>query len=327
MHVSHPVPLYVWILLNTFIFGMLMLDLLVFHRKTHVIKVREALTWSLVWIALALAFNGGVYYFLGHDAAMKFLAGYLVEKSLSVDNLFVFLLLFGYFQVPTQYQHKVLFWGIFGALIMRGLFIFAGITLIAKFHWVMYIMGAFLVFTGVKFAFEEEKEVHPEKNPLLRLFRKFIPTTSSYEGDRFFVKRAGKWLATPLFVVLLIIETTDVIFAIDSVPAVLAITLDPFIVFSSNAFAILGLRALYFALAGMMEKFHHLHYGLAAILIFIGIKIGLQDLFHFPLWLALGFIFLALTCSILASWIWPQSTDKTLNVVAEPPAAPPPAGA
>jgi tellurite resistance protein TerC len=311
-----------WIIFNVFILVMLLIDLLVFNRQSHAIRVREALVWSVVWITLALIFNAGIYYFAGHEMALKFLGGYLVEKSLSVDNLFVFLLIFAYFQVPSSYQHKVLFWGIFGALVMRALFIFAGIALIQRFSWLMYLMGAFLIFTGIKFALEKEKEVHPEKNPALRLFKKLMPVTSTYEGDRFVVKRDGKWWATPLLVVLVVIETTDVIFAIDSVPAVLAISLDPFIVYSSNAFAILGLRALYFALAGMMQAFHHLHYGLSAILIFIGIKMMIAKFFHIPIWAALGFISVTLTLSIIASLIWPQPAEAVIPVTAEPPALP-----
>jgi TerC family integral membrane protein len=312
-----------WIAFIIFVVGMLALDLGVFHRRSHAVKVREALLWSLMWIALALLFNLGVFWYYGHQAGIQFLTGYLVEKSLSVDNLFVFLLIFNYFQVPSSYQHKVLFWGIFGALIMRGIFIFAGIALIQKFHWVLYLMGVFLVLTGIKLVFEKEKEIYPEKNPLLRLFRKLMPVTSAYEGDRFFVKRDLRYFATPLFIVLLVIETTDVIFAVDSVPAVLAISLDPFIVFSSNIFAILGLRALYFALSGMMAMFHHLHYGLSAILVFVGIKMLVAAYYEIPILWALAFIGVVLAISIVASIIWPHP-EEVIPISAELPEIVPP---
>jgi tellurite resistance protein TerC len=299
--------IFLWAGFGLFILLMLALDLGVFHRRAHAVRVREALTWSMVWIALALLFNAGIWIWMGHEPAMKFLAGYLLEKSLSVDNLFVFLLIFSYFRVPAQYQHKILFWGIVGALIMRGIFIFLGVALVTRFHWVFYILGAFLIFTGIKLAFEKDKEIHPEKNPVLRLFRRFFPVTKELEGDKFFVKRAGRLYATPLLVVLLVVETTDVIFAVDSVPAILAITLDPFIVFSSNVFAILGLRALYFALSGIMQMFHHLHYGLSLILVFVGVKMLIGDFVKIPIGFALGFIALVLAVSIATSIRWPQA--------------------
>lgn len=292
-----------------FILAMLALDLGVFHRKNHEVKVREALIWSAVWIALALIFNLGVWHYMGHESAMKFLAGYLLEKSLSVDNLFVFLLIFTYFRVPGTYQHKVLFWGILGALILRAIFIFAGVALVSRFTWLFYILGAFLIFTGIKLAFEKDKEIHPEKNPVTKLFRKIMPVTKDFEGSKFFVRREGRTWATPLFIVLLVVETTDVIFAVDSVPAILAISLDPFIVFSSNVFAILGLRALYFALAGIMQMFHHLHYGLSLILVFVGVKMVLSHFVKIPIWIALSFIALTLIASIVASIIWPKPAD------------------
>lgn len=298
-----------WIVFNVVVLVMLALDLGVFNRKSHIVRVREALLWSAMWIGLAMLFNIGIYFYLGHEAGTQFLAGFLIEKSLSVDNLFVFLLIFNYFRVPAHYQHKVLFWGIFGALVMRGIFIFAGIALIQKFHWLLYLMGAFLIFTGIKLLFNKDEEIHPEKNPLLRLFRRLVPVTENYEGDRFFIKRGLKRYATPLFMVLLVIETTDVIFAVDSVPAVLSISLDPFIVYSSNVFAILGLRALYFALSGLMMMFHYLHYGLSAILVFVGLKMIVADYFQFPIYVALGFIVLTLMLSILASVIWPQKKE------------------
>jgi len=299
-----------WIAFNAFVLAMLALDLGVFHRKAHEVKVREALIWSLVWIALAMAFNVGIYFTLGHDPALKFLTGYLLEKSLSVDNLFVFLLIFTYFKVPLTYQHKVLFWGILGALIMRAIFIFAGISLIEKFHWLFYVLGAFLIYTGVKLAFQKDQEVHPDKNPVIALVRKIIPVTKEFSGSKFFVKQDGKRFATPLFVILLIVETTDVIFAVDSVPAILGISQDPFIVYSSNVFAILGLRSLYFALSGVMEMFHHLHYGLSIILIFVGVKMLASDYLKIPIWAALGFIALVLLVSVVASIRWPQKSEE-----------------
>jgi tellurite resistance protein TerC len=281
---------------------MLILDLKVFHRKLHEIKMKEALGWSLFWIVLAVLFNVGIYFWRGPQAGLEFLTGYLIEKSLSVDNLFVFLLIFSYFRVPALYQHKVLFWGILGALVLRLVFILIGVALVERFHWMIYVFGAFLIITGIKLGLEKEKEIHPEKNLALRLFRRLMPVSSNYQGSQFFFKDStGRRFATPLFVVLLVVETTDVIFAVDSVPAILAITRDPFIVYSSNAFAILGLRALYFALANLMQLFHHLHYGLSAILIFVGTKMLLADLYKIPIAVALGIIAGILLLSIIAS--------------------------
>ncbi|KPK99298.1 MAG: hypothetical protein AMJ91_08295, partial [candidate division Zixibacteria bacterium SM23_73_3] len=282
------------------------LDLGVFHRKAHVIKIKEALAWSAFWITLALLFNLGIYFWRGPETALEFLTGYLIEKSLSLDNLFVFLLIFSYFRVPSLYQHKVLFWGIIGALIMRAVFIFTGIALVQKFHWVIYIFGAFLILSGIKMGLQKGKEIHPERNPVLRLFRRFMPVTDGYEDSKFFIKRAGRYLATPLFIVLLVVETTDVIFAVDSIPAILAITLDPFIVYTSNVFAILGLRALYFALAGLMRLFHYLHYGLSAILVFVGVKMLLVDVYKIPVAIALGVVASILLISVIASIIRPR---------------------
>ena len=231
-----------WVIFNIFVVAMLALDLGVFHRTAHVIHIREALLWCVLWMTLALLFNVGIYFWHGSEPALEFLTGYLLEYSLSVDNIFVFLMIFSYFRVPYLHQHKVLFWGILGALIMRALFILTGITLIQKFHWVIYIMGGFLVLTGIKMAMQKGEDINPEHNPVLRLFRRLMPVTDDYEGDRFFVRRSGRLFATPLFVIVLVVETTDVIFAVDSIPAILAITLDPFIVYTSNVFAILGLR-------------------------------------------------------------------------------------
>lgn len=288
---------------------MLIVDLVVFHRKEHEVSIREALVWTGVWITMALIFGVGVYYYMGPQTALDYYTGYLIEKSLSVDNIFVFLLVFSYFKVPAEYQHKVLFWGIFGALVMRFIFIFVGVALIEQFDWIIYVFGAFLIFTGIKLALEKDKEVHPERNPVLKLMRKIFPTTKRYYGANFFVYRMGKLIATPLFIVLVVIETTDLVFALDSIPAILAITRDEFIVYSSNAFAILGLRALYFALSGIMRLFHYLHYGLSLILVFVGIKMLLADVYHIPTPYALGFIALTLTISIIASIYSPQKKD------------------
>lgn len=290
-----------WSGFGLFVIAMLALDLAVFHKKAHEVKIKEALMWSAIWIALALFFNLGVYIHKGPDTALRFLTGYLLEKSLSVDNLFVFLLIFQYFHVSHKYEHKILFWGIVGALVFRALFIAAGITLIHKFHWIIYVFGAILIWTGFKLALEKEKEVEPEKNVVLKVFRKLMPVADRYEGEKFFIRKDGKIFATPLFVVLLVIETTDVIFAVDSIPAILAITTDPFIVYTSNVFAILGLRALYFALAGVMQMFKHLHYGLAAILVFVGIKMIISEHYKIPIWISLSVIAFILCISIIAS--------------------------
>lgn len=298
-----------WIAFNLFVIVMLVLDLGLFHRKAHVVRLKEALGWSAFWILLALIFNLGLYIWSGPGPALQFLTGYLIEKSLSVDNLFVFLLIFSYFRVPQLYHHKVLFWGILGALVMRAMFIFTGVTLINKFHWVIYIFGAFLILTGIKMAVQKDKEVHLERNPVLRLFRKFFPVTAQYDEGKFFTKRAGQYLATPLFIVLLVVETTDVIFALDSIPAILAISRDPFIVYTSNVFAILGLRALYFALNGIMQLFHYLHYGLALILVFVGVKMLLNDLYHLPEGIALSVVGSILLLSVLASIIRPTPVE------------------
>ena len=302
-----------WVGFNVFVLAMLALDLGVFHRKHHEVKFKEAISWTAVWIALALVFNGLVYYVWGSQVALQFLTGYLIEKSLSVDNVFVFLLIFSYFKVPAKYQHEVLFWGIIGALVFRAIFIAVGITLLEHFHWLVYVFGAFLVFTGVKLALEKDKEIHPERNIVLRVFRRIMPVTEQYEGGKFFVKKNGRAWATPLFVVLLVIETTDVIFAVDSIPAILAITKDPFIVYTSNVFAILGLRALYFALAGVMQLFHHLHYGLAVILGFVGLKMIMSDFYKIPVTISLGVIMGVLTLSIVASLVWPKKETAVLQ--------------
>jgi len=299
-----------WIAFATIVLVMLALDLGVFHRKAHVVRLREALVWSALWITLSLLFNLWIYAQLGPQAALDFFTAYLIEKSLSIDNIFVFLLIFSYFQVPPQFQHRVLFWGIVAALLMRALFIGAGLALIAKFDWILYVFGAFLVYTGIKMAVRREGEIHPERNPVLRLFRRFYPVTNEYHEASFLVRMDGRYAATPLLVVLLVVETTDVIFAVDSIPAVLAITVDPFIVYTSNVFAILGLRALYFALAGIMELFHYLHYGLSAILIFVGVKMIVAHVYEVPTVLALAFIALTMVISIVASMMYPRSAPS-----------------
>ncbi len=300
------VPLWGWIVFNVFVLAMLAIDLLVFHRKPHEVSMKEALSWSAVWIGLALLFNWGIYMWQGRQPALEFLTGYLIEKSLSVDNIFVFIMIFACFRVPAKYQHEVLFWGILGALLMRAGFIAGGVTLIKKFHWIIYVFGGFLVYTGIRMALHQDKEINPEKNPVLNVFRKFVPVTKDYEGGKFFVKKENKLFATPLFVVLLVVETTDVIFAVDSIPAILAITQNPFIVYTSNVFAILGLRALYFALAGMIQAFHYLHYGLSAILIFVGTKMLIADIYKVPIGVSLSAVAGLLFFSIAASMIWPK---------------------
>lgn len=292
-----------WILFTGFVLTMLVLDLCVIHRKDHVIKMKEALIWCAFWIGLALLFNLGIYYSEGPTPALEFLTAYLLEESLSVDNLFIFIQIFAYFRVPSHHQHKVLFWGIVGVVVLRTLFIVGGISLLNRFHWVLYVFGSLLIFTGVKMAFQKEKDIQPEKNPVIRLFKKFIPITPSYEGGKFFVKKNLQWFATPLCVVLLVIEMTDIVFAIDSIPAVLAVSSDPFIVYTSNLFAVLGLRSLYFVLSEIMNLFYYLKYGLSLILVFIGTKMVMSHFLKIPIGLALGFIVLVLFVSILASSI------------------------
>jgi tellurite resistance protein TerC len=297
--------LFFWILFNLFVVAMLLLDLGMLNRRAHRIGFREALAWSGMWIALAAAFAILVFFWHGRTPALEFVTGYVVELSLSVDNLFVFLVIFRYFKVPGEQQHKVLFWGILGALLMRGLFILAGVTLIRRFAWITYVFGALLIFSGIKLLRQGETEIHPERNPVLVLFRRAFPVTKDYVGGKFFLRSHGLY-ATPLFVVLLVIETTDVLFAVDSIPAVLAITLNAFIVYTSNIFAILGLRSMYFALAGMMDLFHYLHYGLSIVLIFIGVKMLGSHYFHIPTAWALAVVLLVLAASILASLLHPR---------------------
>lgn len=284
---------------------MLALDLGLLNRRPHHVGFREAMMWSAAWITLAAGFAVVVLFWRGHATALEFVTGYVIELSLSVDNLFVFLVVFRYFKVPDERQHKVLFWGILGALIARGIFILAGVTLIRRFEWITYLFGAMLLYSGYKLLRQGETEIHPEKNPILRGFRRVFPVTKEYEGGKFFVRRAGLY-ATPLFIVLLVIETTDVLFAVDSIPAVLAITRDAFIVYTSNVFAILGLRSMYFALAGMLEVFHYLHYGLSMVLIFIGIKMIGSHYLHIPTVWALGVVIALLGISVAASLLRPR---------------------
>ena len=284
---------------------MLALDLFVFEKPADELKFRQALILSLAWLGMAAGFAVLLYFWRGRDSALEFTAGYLVELSLSIDNLFVFLLVFRYFRVSTEVQHKVLFWGIVGALIMRGVFIVIGIELIQRFHWVIFAFGAFLIYSGIQLLREEEAGVQPEKNTLLRILRRWLPVTEQYEGAKFFVRRERLY-ATPLLVVLIVIETTDLLFATDSIPAVLAITLKAFIVYTSNVFAVLGLRSLFFVLAGMIEIFHYLHYGLAIVLMFIGAKMLVSDYYQISTELAIGVVAGVLSLSILASVLVPK---------------------
>ncbi|HMB23666.1 MAG: TerC family protein [Chloroflexota bacterium] len=303
--------IWLWIGFNLFVLAMLALDLGVFHRKAHKVSIKEAAIWSVVWITLALVFNIGLYFFwdrlspastyTNSEAALAFFTGYLIEKSLSVDNIFVFVLIFTFFAVPAVYQHRVLFWGILGALLMRGILIAVGAVLLEKFHWIIYIFGAFLIFTGIRMALHRNEEMHPERNPVVRLLRKVMPVTDNYENDHFFIRRAGKLMATPLFLVLLIVESTDLVFAVDSIPAIFAVTNDPFIVYTSNVFAILGLRSLYFLLAGVVDKFYYLKLGLSVVLAFVGTKMVIMDIYKIPVGLSLAVIASILTIAIVAS--------------------------
>jgi len=294
-----------WINFTAIVFIMLALDLGVFNREAHEVSVKEALGWSAVWVAVSLLFNLGVWYWNGPEVALQFLTGYLIEKALSVDNIFVFVLLFSYFKVKGICQHKVLFWGIIGAFIMRSVLIATGSALIRHFDWIFYVFGAFLVITGIKMAFSKEEHVDPEKNIMVRLARRFIPVTPEYREGKFFVIEHGKRYATPLFIVILAVEATDLVFALDSIPAIFAITPDPFIVYTSNVFAILGLRALYFALAGVITMFHYLKFGLSMILVFVGVKMILAHHFKIPIGIALGVVAAILVLSVIASLLWP----------------------
>ena len=301
-----------WVVFNIFVLGILALDLLVLHRKAHAVSLREALAWSCVWVSLALLFGIGIYFFRGGEKALEFLTGYVIEWSLSVDNLFVFLVIFSYFAVPSMYQHRVLFWGILGALVLRAIFIATGAALLANFHWMIYVFGGFLIFTGIKLLFVGEEKIEPEKNPAVRLVRRFINVTPEYHGQQFFIRKDGTLWATPLFLVLVVVETTDVIFAVDSIPAIFAITLDPFIVYTSNVFAILGLRALFFLLAGVMEMFRYLRVGLAFVLCFVGAKMLIAEFYKVPIGISLGVVGGILLISILASVLKQHQEDKAI---------------
>ena len=306
-----------WIAFNLGVLVMLALDLGVFHRKAHVVTIREALSWTVVWIVCALIFNGVIYQYWdqmmpgsaysNRDAALSFLTGYLLEKALAIDNIFVIVMIFTYFSVPAILQHRVLFWGILGALLMRGVLIVAGAALIAKYHWILYVFGGFLIVTGLRMAFEKNEAADPEKNPVVRLFRRLMPVTQHFEGDRFFVMRNGVRMATPLFMALVLVEFTDLILAVDSIPAIFAVTQEPFLVYTSNVFAILGLRSLYFVLAGMVDKFHYLKVGLAAVLVFVGTKMLVMDTaYKIPTGVSLIVVLCLVASAVIASLIWPK---------------------
>jgi tellurite resistance protein TerC len=300
-----------WIGFNLFVLFMLILDLGIFHRKIHEVKIKESLVWTGIWIFLAMTFNAAILYFFGKEKAIEFLSGYIIEKSLSIDNIFIFSIVFSYFSVPLQFQHKVLFWGIFGALIMRVIFIFAGLELILRFHCIFYLFGAFLIYTGIKMLLHSDKKLQPDKNFLLKFFKRCFPVSDQFQDDRFFIKLNGKRMVTRLFLVLLLIEAADLIFAADSIPAVLAISNDPFIVYTSNVFAILGLRSLYFSVAGMNAYFRYLKFGLSAILLFVGIKMCLVDVYKIPVVASLITILFILAVSIVISKLVPKEKNNS----------------
>jgi tellurite resistance protein TerC len=312
--------LWLWIGFNVFVLLMLALDLGVFHRKAHVVTFKESIAWTVVWVTLALIFNLGVAHYMGDAKGLEFFTGYVIEKSLSVDNVFVFALLFSYFAVPPLYQHKVLFWGIIGALVMRAIMIALGAKLISEYTWIIYVFGVFLILTGIKMIVKREEEIHPERNPIVRWFKKLMPVTPDYRGDKFFVRENGVRHATPLFIVLLLVEFTDLIFAVDSIPAIFAVTSDPFIVYTSNVFAILGLRSLYFALAGVMDKFHYLKIGLGVVLSFVGVKMLLgHTAYKIDTHVSLGVIVVVLATSVIASLVWPRKPKNPAMVTAGDP--------
>lgn len=305
-----------WILGAVFgaiVIGMFVLDVGVVHRRAHAVGIREAVAWTVAWVTLALSFNAAIYFFLGSNDAIEFLTGYIVEQSLSVDNVFVFAVVFGFFAIPREYQHRVLFWGVLGAIIMRGIFILLGVAVLEALHWAIYIMGAFLVVTAIRLATGKETEVDPDKNLAVRLFRRLMPVYRGFDGQKFFVRRDGRTYATLLFLALLVIETTDVVFAIDSVPAILAITQDPFIVYTSNMFAVMGLRALYFVIAGSIGEFQFLKYGLAAVLGFVGIKMLISDFYHVPVPISLGVIVVLIGSSVVASLLYSKKHPVSLE--------------
>ena len=306
----------VLIIFNVVVLAILAVDLGVFNKKAHKISVKEAAIWSSVWIFLSLCFAGYIYTWQGHEAALEFITGYLIEYSLSIDNIFVIVLIFSYFRIAEKHQHRVLFWGIIGALLMRGGMIAAGAFLIQRFHWIIYVFGAFLIFTGIRMAMQDEADIEPEANPVLRLVRRILPVTQDFRGQNFFVTEPlhrgekPRLLATPLFIVLVLVETTDLIFAVDSIPAIFAVTQKPFIVYSSNVFAILGLRALYFLLAGVIHRFHYLKAGLSTVLVFVGLKMLAIDFYQVPVGISLGIIAVVLGVSIAASWFRPRSAQE-----------------
>jgi len=303
---------WLWIGFNAFVLMMLALDLGVFHRKAHVITFRESITWTIVWVSLAMVFNLGIAHYMGPEKGLEFFTGYVIEKSLSVDNVFVFALLFSYFSVPLIHQHKVLFWGILGALVMRAIMIFIGAALIERFAWIIYVFGVFLIITGLKMIFKREEEIHPERNPVVRWFKKLMPVTSDFRGSNFFVRENGVLMATPLIVVLILVEVSDLIFAVDSIPAIFAVTTDPFIVYTSNVFAILGLRSLYTALAGVMDKFHYLKIGLGIVLTFVGVKMLLGHTpYKIDTLVSLAVIGGVLATSVITSLLVPRKLDTT----------------
>ncbi len=300
-----------WVGFIAFVLAMLALDLGVFNKTPHVVKAKEAAVWTGVWVGLALVFAAGLAWFADRQTALTFLTGYVIEESLSVDNIFVIVLIFQYFAVPAQYQHRVLFWGILGALIMRGIFIGVGAALLARFEWIIYIFGALLVITGIRMALKQDEEFDGEQNPVVKFVRRFLPVTSDYRGKHFLTMENGKRHATPLLLVLVLVEATDLIFAIDSIPAIFGITRDPFIVFTSNIFAVMGLRSLFFMLASVVTKFHLLKYGLAVILTFVGAKMLLEHWVHIPILLSLGVVMVVLAASIVASLVWPNARPMT----------------
>ncbi len=300
-----------WAGFLAFVIAMLALDLGVFHRNAHAVTLKEATVWSAVWIALALAFSGGVWHFYGEARGLEFLTGYLIEKALSVDNIFVFAVIFSYFAVPATYQHRILFWGILGALALRAVFIVIGGELLARFHWMIWVFGILLALTGIKLMLQRDEKMDPSKNPIVRVYRRFFPATDRYHGSSFFVRERGAWCATPLFLALLAVEATDVVFAVDSIPAIFAVTQDSFIVFTSNIFAILGLRSLYFLLAGVMDRFAYLKIGLALVLVFVGAKMIVAQYYKVPIGISLGVIAAILGISVIASLIKTAPQRKT----------------
>ncbi|MGY1933565.1 TerC family protein [Nocardia gipuzkoensis] len=310
-----PVPLWMWPAVLAVILVMLAVDLFA-HRNAHVVSVREAAIWSGIWVALAVAFGTGIWWWWGGEFAAQYFAGYVIEKSLAVDNVFVFAVIFSYFAVPREYQHRVLFYGVLGALIFRGVFIAAGSILIASFAWILYVFGAFLVATGIKMARHRDETIDPDKSLVLRGFRRLVPMTDGYRGQKFWVKEGGRWLATPLLAVLVLVETTDIVFAVDSIPAIFAVTSEPFLVFTSNAFAILGLRAMYFMLADLMHRFIYLKLGLAVVLVWVGIKMLLLEIYKIPTTISLAVVIAILAVAVTASWTRTRTRTSPAGTVA-----------